>query len=180
LIGDALELGQFELWCQPQVVARDGSVARVQASVRWRHPERGLLTWSAFIHELEAAGLRQVFVLHMVCDALAALRMWELDGFALDMELLLPALGDAAPAPSVPALLAQAGMEPSRLALRHAQGAACCQVTDLLDWLHVCETGCAHAAGDFIVAPQPMQVLPAALRRWQASYGALTAADAFS
>jgi hypothetical protein len=53
-------------------------------------------------------------------------------------------------------------------------------VTDLLDWLHVCETGCAHAAGDFIVAPQPMQVLPAALRRWQASYGALTAADAFS
>lgn len=180
MIGNALELGQFELWCQPHVTARDGSVSCVQASVRWRHPERGVLGFPAFAKELAAAGMQQVFVLHMVCDALAALRMWEADGFVLALELCLPLPVQPSLAAEIDGLLAQAGIRPQRLVLRESGVAGCCEVSNLLDWLHVCEAGCAHAAGDFIVAPQPMQVLPSALRRWQASYSVMSAADAFS
>ena len=179
MIGNALELGQFELWCQPHVTSRDGSVSCVQAAVRWRHPQRGLLPFSDFASELAEASLQQVFVLHMVCDALAALRMWEADGFQLALELCLPLPVPPSLAVQVDSLLAQVGVAPQRLVLRESGGAGCCEVSNLLDWLHVCEAGCAHAAGDFIVAPQPMQVLPAALRRWQASYSVMSAADAF-
>lgn len=180
MIGNALELGQFELWCQPHVAARDGSVSCVQATVRWRHPERGVLAFSAFANELAAAGMQQVFVLHMVCDALAALRMWQADGFVLGLELCLPLPLPSSSAAEIDGLLAQAGVAPQRLVLRASEVAGCCEVSNLLDWLHVCEAGCAHAVGDFIVAAQPMQVLPAALRRWQASYSVMSAADAFS
>lgn len=180
MIGNALELGQFELWCQPHVTVHDGSVSCVQASVRWRHPERGVLPFSAFASELAATGMQQVFVLHMVCDALAALRMWDAEGFALALELCLPLRLPPSLAAQIDGLLAQAGVSPPRLVLLDSQVAGCCEVSDLLDWLHVREAGCAHAAGDFIVAPQPMQVLPAALRRWQASYSAMSAADAFN
>jgi EAL domain-containing protein (putative c-di-GMP-specific phosphodiesterase class I) len=187
LIGNALELGQFELWCQPQVSARDGKVAGVLANVRWRHPGDGVLQYEQFAGELAASGHAQVFVLHMVCDALAALRMWEADGFRLDMVLCLPLLAFSGDTPDAIALaadiqdlLVQAGMEPRRLTLFPSEVASCCEVADLLDWLHVCEADCAHAAGDFIVAPQPIQALPAALQRWQASYSVMSAADAFS
>ena len=187
MIGNALELGQFELWCQPQVAARDGSVAGVCAAVRWRRPGSGVLRYEDFAAELAASGLAQVFVLHMVCDALAALRMWEAEGFALEMVLCLPVMafsGDTpqaiALAADIRALTAQAGVAPHRLVLRPAQLAGCCEVSDLLDWLRVREEGCTRAAGDFIAAPQPMQVLPAALRRWQSSYAVMSAADAFS
>lgn len=180
MIGNALELGQFELWCQPHVMARDGSVACVEASVRWRHPERGLLQFPAFADMLAAQGMQEVFVLHMVCDALAALRMWEADGFALALELTLPLAVPPALAAQIDGLVVQSGLAPQRLILSGAECAGCCDVSDLLDWLHACEVDCAHAAGDFIVAPQPMQVLPAALRRWQASYSVMSAAGAFS
>ncbi len=180
MIGNALELGQFELWCQPHVVAGDGSVACVGASVRWRHPERGMLQLPEFADALAAQGLQEAFVLHIVCDALAALRMWEVDGFALTMELTLPLSVPPALAAQIDGLVAQSGLAAQRLILSESACAGCCEVSDLLDWLHVCEAGCAHAAGDFIVAPQPMQVLPSALRRWQASYAVMRAADAFS
>jgi len=180
LIGNALELGQFELWCQPHVVTRDGSVACVEASVRWRHPERGVLQLPAFSNALAAQNMQEVFVLHMVCDALAALRMWEADGFVLAMELTLPLSVPPVLAAEIAGLVAQSGLEPQRLILSESECKGCCEVSDLLEWLQVCEAGCAHAAGDFIVAPQPMQVLPAALRRWQASYSVMSAADAFN
>jgi EAL domain-containing protein (putative c-di-GMP-specific phosphodiesterase class I) len=187
LIGNALELGQFELWCQPQVVARDGSVASVQAAVRWRHPDRGMLPFAGFAGEVSASGLAQVFVLHMVCDALAALRMWEAEGFELDMVLCLPLLAFSADTPGAYALaadihglMAQAGMASHRLVLEPATLAGCCDVSTLLDWQKAREQGCAHVAGDFIAAPQPIQAMPATLRRWQASYSVMSAADAFS
>ena len=121
MIGNALELGQFELWCQPQVAARDGSIG----SVRWRHPIDGVLQYEAFAGELAASGHAQVFVLHMVCDALAALRMWESDGFKLDMVLCLPLLAFSGDTPDAIALAAdiqglmlQAGIAQQRLELR--------------------------------------------------------------
>jgi EAL domain-containing protein (putative c-di-GMP-specific phosphodiesterase class I) len=187
LIGNALELGQFELWCLLQVAARDGSVAGVRAAVRWRHPERGILPYQAFAGELAASGMAQVFVLHMVCDALAALRLWQAEGFQLDMVLCLPLLAFSADTPGALALaadirglMAQAGMASQRLVLESAELAGCCEVSDLLDWQKAREQCCAHAAGDFIAPPQPIQAMPAALRRWHASYSVMSAADAFS
>ncbi len=48
-LGQALERGEFELYFQPQVSARDGSLVGAEALIRWHHPARGLLLPGEFI-----------------------------------------------------------------------------------------------------------------------------------
>ena len=48
-LAQALGRGEFELFFQPQVCARDGRLAGAEALLRWNHPQRGLLGADAFI-----------------------------------------------------------------------------------------------------------------------------------
>jgi diguanylate cyclase (GGDEF)-like protein len=53
----ALEREQFELHYQPKVDIRTRRIAGVEALIRWRHPESGLVSPAAFLPLLESAGL---------------------------------------------------------------------------------------------------------------------------
>jgi diguanylate cyclase (GGDEF)-like protein/PAS domain S-box-containing protein len=53
----ALENGQFELYYQPIVRLADGQVVGMEALLRWRHPERGLVVPGEFIPFAEETGL---------------------------------------------------------------------------------------------------------------------------
>jgi diguanylate cyclase (GGDEF)-like protein/PAS domain S-box-containing protein len=48
-LAQALERDEFELYFQPQICGRDGSLAGAEALLRWNHPQRGRLGADAFI-----------------------------------------------------------------------------------------------------------------------------------
>lgn len=84
----ALERDEFELFYQPLVDAGDGRVVGCEALLRWRHPQRGLLTPADFIDSARQCGL--------MCDIDA----WVLEAACTDLAQWL-----------------QAGLQPGRLAL---------------------------------------------------------------
>jgi EAL domain-containing protein (putative c-di-GMP-specific phosphodiesterase class I) len=83
-LGMGIEQGQLELWYQPQVNLVSGRPVSVEALVRWRHPQRGLIYPNTFIPLAEESGLiveLGEWVLQESCRALAA---WRKRGLELE------------------------------------------------------------------------------------------------
>ncbi len=69
-LGGALEAAQFFLMYQPTVDLATGAFTGVEALLRWRHPERGVVLPDDFIPALESSGLIipvGAWVLHEAC-----------------------------------------------------------------------------------------------------------------
>lgn len=76
----ALKLGQFELHYQPQIASLSGRVVGVEALVRWRHPERGLVPPEQFIPVAEATGVILQLGEWVLDEACGQIRAWRDQG----------------------------------------------------------------------------------------------------
>jgi diguanylate cyclase (GGDEF)-like protein len=80
---EAIERQEFMLFYQPRVDTRTGELLSMEALLRWRHPELGMVAPGEFIPLAEASGLILrigEMVIDMACAQLAA---WQREGAAL-------------------------------------------------------------------------------------------------
>ena len=76
----AVERQEFELQYQPQFDLRSGALCGVEALLRWRHPQRGLLTPSDFVAVAEETGLIVPIGTWALRAACEAMRGWQDSG----------------------------------------------------------------------------------------------------
>lgn len=86
----AVSDGEFVLFYQPQIRLSDCSLAGAEALIRWRHPQRGLLSPAAFLPALEGGPLAAVvgaWVLDEACAQAALWRRYGADDFRIGVNL---------------------------------------------------------------------------------------------
>ena len=79
---EALRRGEFVLHYQPQRRVADLRLAGIEALVRWRHPQRGLIDPSEFIEFAEAHGLIDEIGQYVLREACRQNKAWQVAGFA--------------------------------------------------------------------------------------------------
>ncbi len=79
----ALKNNEFELHYQPQVCASKGLIRGVEALIRWRHPERGLIPPLKFIPVAEETGVIEAIGTWVLEEACRQMAEWRRAGFGL-------------------------------------------------------------------------------------------------
>ena len=116
----ALERGEFELHYQPQIALGSGRVVGVEALLRWRHPEDGLIPPARFIPVAEDGGLIVPigeWVLQEACRQAMAWRAQGLPPLVMAVNLSAVQFRRGELQPAVARILQRTGFEPRLLEL---------------------------------------------------------------
>lgn len=116
----ALERDEFVLYYQPQICSRTSQITGVEALVRWRHPELGLVPPNNFISIAEDTGMivpLGEWVLKTACKQNVA---WQKAGFAplrMAVNLSLRQFQQSDLIKTISRILTETGLNPSHLEL---------------------------------------------------------------
>lgn len=116
----ALERHEFETYYQPKINTSTGRISGMEALVRWRHPEMGILSPAEFIPVAEDTGLIVPLGEWVLRAACAQCKSWQDEGFtSLSVAVNLSArhFQQQNLAATVIAALRDTGLEPSDLEL---------------------------------------------------------------
>ncbi|MFC5548586.1 putative bifunctional diguanylate cyclase/phosphodiesterase [Massilia aerilata] len=95
LIGDmraAMERGEFTLAYQPKLDFRSGRIVAVEALLRWRHPERGMVPPGSFIPFAEQTGFIREVTPWVLDAAIRQLAQWRKEGLEIAVSANLSTL----------------------------------------------------------------------------------------
>lgn len=117
----ALRQSQLFVEYQPQVRLRDGSVVGVEALVRWRHPEQGLIPPAEFIPVAEDCGLIVKIGRQVLTESCRQLAEWTKltpgRPLAMTVNVSPRQLAEPAFAEELSEILASTGIDPTALCL---------------------------------------------------------------
>ncbi|QKW34660.1 bifunctional diguanylate cyclase/phosphodiesterase [Actinomadura sp. NAK00032] len=88
MLGDlrrAIDRSELELFYQPKVSLRDGQLVGMEALLRWRHPDQGVLEPEAFLSIAEQTYLMRSITHHVVTAALAQTAAWWREDLAVQV-----------------------------------------------------------------------------------------------
>ena len=148
-LADALRQGLFEVHYQPLINLGSNRITGVEALVRWRHPERGLISPATFIPVAEETGLIVAlgeWVLNQACrDAVA----WP-EGISVAVNVSAVQLRNRTFAQTVLLALAASGLRADRLELEITESVLLDETEANLETLHLLRrTGIRISMDDF-------------------------------
>jgi diguanylate cyclase (GGDEF)-like protein/PAS domain S-box-containing protein len=80
----AFDENEFELYFQPQIRLADEAVVGAEALLRWRHPQRGVVSPGAFIQSLAESSIASAVGGWIIREACAKTSAWRAMGLALN------------------------------------------------------------------------------------------------
>ena len=116
----ALAQGGFELHYQPQLDPESGRIVGVEALLRWRHPERGLVPPARFIPVAEDSGLIVpigAWVLREACEQVLRWQQQGLPAISVAVNLSAVQLRHGELVQTLQEVLRETGIEPHRVEL---------------------------------------------------------------
>jgi len=124
----ALERNELELYYQPVIALRSGEITGLEALVRWRHPERGMLDPGDFVSVAEECGLIEPigrWVQETACHQVLAWHELRPDQRPLDVSVNLSArqVTSRDLPPLIGEILAGSGLDPVHLRLEITESA---------------------------------------------------------
>lgn len=150
---EALRSGQFELHYQPQICAIDDSTQGVEALIRWRHPQRGLVPPLKFIPIAEETGVIEelgLWVLEEACRQLAAWRGEGIRGLRMAVNLSAHQLRSPGLVAAVQRVKQQFSLKGGELELEVTESTAMADPERAIDQLNaLCAMGVELAIDDF-------------------------------
>ncbi len=139
LLRDAIARNDFVLHYQPQIRLADGTLQGLEALVRWRHPERGLVGPDEFITFSESRGLITPIGRWVMREACRQLKAWQDEGLApVPVAVNLSALEfrQRDVAAEIAAVLLETGLAPQYLEIELTESVLMHQTGQVLDTLN--------------------------------------------
>jgi diguanylate cyclase (GGDEF)-like protein/PAS domain S-box-containing protein len=136
---NALERNEFVLHYQPQVDLKTGQIVGMEALIRWKHPELGMVPPVRFVGVAEDTGLIVPIGAWVMRTACAQNKAWQDAGLGhLRVAVNLSARQFSATEllPSIEQVLLDTGLEPSCLELELTESLFMSDVTPAVDLLH--------------------------------------------
>jgi diguanylate cyclase (GGDEF)-like protein len=87
----AIEGGQLSLYYQPKAALHTGDISGVEALVRWKHPDRGMISPDQFIPLAERSGLINLLSMWVLKTALRQVADWKRMGLEMPVSINLSA-----------------------------------------------------------------------------------------
>ena len=136
-IWQALSEDQFVPYFQPKVALRGMQLQGVEALIRWRHPQRGTLSASAFLPLVQDNFLFDDLTTLTLEKSIAQCAAWRTQDLAVNISVNLSPdlLRDPGMADRVAALLGQNGLGPAQLTLEVPEHALVHDLAEDLDAL---------------------------------------------
>lgn len=152
-VRQGLEGGQFELYYQPKIELRTKRLAGAEALIRWRHPERGLLSPAEFLRPVENTELDIEIGDWVIAAALAQIDRWQRAGLNIEVSINISAhhLESAGFAEKLQLQLARyPGMTPRMLQIEVLETVALNDITIVRGVIDACRRfGVKFALDDF-------------------------------
>ncbi len=131
----AISTGGIETYYQPVVNIKDGKISSCEALLRWRHPERGMISPAEFIPVAEDSGLINQLGLWVLNTACAEAATWP-DHVRVAVNVSPVQFRSPSLALNVAAALAACGLAASRLELEITEAVLIRDDEAALDMLH--------------------------------------------